>query len=303
LLGAAVFAGLSLYGDLAELRGKLARFSSGAFAAALLLASTNYLVRFLRWQYYLRLIRVSVPRGESACVFLGGFIMSVTPGKIGEVFKSWLLYESHKIPIARTAPIVVAERLTDLIALVVLTAVGSLSFDHGISITIAGALSVGLLALACAYRPAGEFVLRIAEITEVTKRFAPRLREAYDSLFEMTRPAPLIAGTGAAVVAWGMECAALYVILRGFGGAGLPWDAATFAYSASTMAGAVAMMPGGLGVTEAGMTGLLMALGGKSMTPALAAAATILVRIATLWFAVAVGIAALGVRRVRSRVA
>jgi hypothetical protein len=37
------------------------------------------------------------------------------------------------------------------------------------------------------------------------------------------------------------------------------------------------------------MTGLLTALGGNGMTPAVAAAVTILVRLATLWFAVLLG--------------
>jgi uncharacterized protein (TIRG00374 family) len=112
----------------------------------------------------------------------------------------------------------------------------------------------------------------------------------------------LLIGTAVAVVAWGLECAALHIILLGLGGDLLTWYASTFAYSASTIAGAVAMMPGGLGVTEASMTGLLQALGDDRMTPAVATAATILVRIATLWYAVAIGVAALGLfRLIRGR--
>jgi uncharacterized protein (TIRG00374 family) len=81
----------------------------------------------------------------------------------------------------------------------------------------------------------------------------------------------------------------------------LPWDAAIFAYSASTMAGALAMLPGGLGITEAGMTGLLQALGGSTMTKEVATAATILTRLATLWFAVAIGLIALALYRAHQR--
>lgn len=297
LLSVAVFAGLSIYSDIRELRANLAVFSYFSLAAAFLLASGNYLVRFLRWQYYLRHIDLMVPTGESAIVFLSGFVMSVTPGKFGEVFKSLLLYESRKISIAKTAPIVVAERLTDLMALVVLIAVGSLSFEQGVPITITGAVVVGLILVACAYRPLGEFFLGLVAKFPVIKRLAPKLREAYDSLLEMTRPVPLLIGTCTGVIAWGFECAAFWVIVLGFGNADLSWDAATFAYSTSTMVGALAMMPGGLGVTEIGMTGLLQALGGPQMTLSRATAATILVRIATLWYAVVIGILALGIRR------
>jgi uncharacterized protein (TIRG00374 family) len=301
LLGAAVFAGLSVYSDVQQLRSKLEAFALDAFAMALLLASGNYLVRFLRWHYYLRLIGVRVPRGESACVFLAGFILTVTPGKVGEVFKSLMLYESRGIAVARTAPVVIAERLTDLTALVVLTAAGSLSFRYGVSITAAGALLAGLLIVACGCRPVGEFFLSLTERMPLTRRITPGLREAYESLSEMTRLFPLLIGTAVATLAWGMECAALLCILRGLGEQALSWQAATFAYSASTIAGAAAMMPGGLGVTEVGMTGLLQALGGEQMTAAVATAATILVRIATLWYAVAVGMAALSVYRLAYR--
>ena len=295
LLGTAVFTALVLYGDVQQLRDNFERFAPPAFVAALLLATGNYLLRFIRWHYYLGLIGVSVPRVESACVFLGGFVLTVTPGKIGELFKSLMLYESRGIAVARTAPVVVAERLTDLIGLVLLTAAGSLSFRHGVSVTVAAALLVGLLMTACAFRPVGELFLSLLERMPVTRRIAPRLREAYDSLWAMTRLGPLLWGTALSTLAWGLECVALLVVVRGLGEQTMSWQAATFAYAASTVAGALTMMPGGLGVTEAGMTGLLQALGGEQITAAVASAATILVRIATLWWAVAVGLAALGV--------
>lgn len=297
LLGAAVFAGLSIYSDVRQLRVILRAFAPSAFAVALFLAASNYAVRIVRWQYYLRLIGVSVPKTESALVFLAGFVFSVTPGKLGEAFKSLILFESRGISIARTVPVVIAERLTDLIGLVILIALGSLSFKHGLSITIVSATMVAFLVAACTYRPLGNFFLGVASRIRFTKRLTAKLREAYDSLYEMTLPAPLLFGTVIATFAWGLECAALYYIIEGLGGYILAWDATVFAYSTSTIAGAVAMMPGGLGVTEVGMTGLIQALGKGQISPATAAAATILVRVATLWFAVALGFLALGARR------
>jgi uncharacterized protein (TIRG00374 family) len=301
LLAALVFAALAMYGDVQEL-GRTARsFAPTAFALGLLLAAGNYGLRILRWQYYLKHIGIHVPLGESSVVFLSGFVMSVTPGKVGEVFKSLVLFESRGTSIARTAPIVVAERLTDLIALVMLITLGSLAFEHGAMVAGSSAALVALLITVCAYRPLGLWLLALSERLPLIGRISPKLREAYDSLIEMTRPAPLFVGSSIAFLAWGLECCSLYVIVRGFPGMHLSWDAAVFAYSASTMAGALAMMPGGLGVTEVGMTALLQTLGGSAMRPAIATAATILVRIATLWFAVAIGAVALGLHRVMQR--
>jgi glycosyltransferase 2 family protein len=297
LLAALVFAALALYGDVQELRRTASTFAPAAFAVGLLLAAGNYGLRVVRWHYYLRHIGVRIPIGESTLVFLAGFVMSVTPGKVGEVFKSLLLYESRGTSIARTAPIVVAERLTDLIALVLLTALGALTFEHGIAVTVSSAIVVAAILVVCVYRPLGRFVLDLTERLPLLRRIGPKLREAYDSLLEMTRPAPLLYGTLLAFAAWGLECGSLYAIVHGFDGVVMDLDAATFAYAASTLAGALAMLPGGLGGTEVAMTALLQALGSHTVKPAVATATTMLVRVATLWFAVLIGLAALAAHR------
>jgi len=299
--GGLVFAGMALYGDVSKLRQAALGFSPRAVALGFTLAAGNYGLRIWRWQYYLHCIDVSVPLFESSIVFLSGFVMSVTPGKVGEVFKSLLLYESRGVSMLRTAPIVVAERLTDLIALVLLIALGSLAFEHGVLIAAAAAILVAGLVAVCAYRPLGEALLSFAGRFALLAKIAHKLREAYEALLTMLRPGPLLFGTLLAVLAWGLECAALYTIVHGFPGSTIQWDAAVFAYSTSTIVGALAMLPGGLGVTEAGMTGLLQALGGSTMTREVATAATMLVRLATLWFAVGIGIVALGIYRTRQR--
>ena len=88
----------------------LAGFAWSAALYALALAAANYLVRFVRWQYYLRVLALKVPVGESFLVVLGGFALTVTPGKLGEAVKALLLRQSRGIPAARTAPHLKAER-------------------------------------------------------------------------------------------------------------------------------------------------------------------------------------------------
>jgi glycosyltransferase 2 family protein len=301
LLAAMIWAGLALYGDVQELRRTARTFAPAAFFAGLGLVLGNYVLRIARWQYYLRQIGVAVPIGRSALIFLAGLVMSVTPGKIGEVFKSLLLYDARGTPIVRSAPIVIAERLTDLIALVLLVSAGSLAFEHGRVVACASAAVVAGLWLVCAYRPLGHALLRLMDQLPGVKRVSPRLHQAYDSLLELTRPLPLLIGSLIGIVGWSLECIALYVIAHGFAGVALRLDAATFTYSASTLVGAVAMLPGGLGVTEVGMTVLLQTLGGAAMRPATATAITMLIRIATLWFGVAVGAVALAIHRATQR--
>ena len=86
-----------------------------------------------------------VGRVDSLLTFLSGFVLTVTPGKVGEVFKSLVLFETHGVPVARTAPIVVAERVTDVIGVVVLIVLGSLGFSGGLLWAGLGAAAVLVL--------------------------------------------------------------------------------------------------------------------------------------------------------------
>ena len=131
ILGVVVYAILGLVTDAREVASVLIEFPYLVFLGALGLTVVNYSVRFAKWHYYLRLLGLKVPVGLSLNVFLAGLVMSVTPGKLGEVLKSLLLREAQQIPAARTAPIVIAERLTDLLGLFVIAALGVGTFAFG----------------------------------------------------------------------------------------------------------------------------------------------------------------------------
>jgi uncharacterized protein (TIRG00374 family) len=97
-------------------------------------------------------------------------------------------------------------------------------------------------------------------------------------------------------LAWFLEGFALWVILRGFGES-TPVLMACFFYATATLAGALIPVPGGLGVTEGTLEEQLHHFG--NVSNATATSAMILVRFATLWFAVLVGFVALALLRLR----
>jgi uncharacterized membrane protein YbhN (UPF0104 family) len=296
LLAVCVFAVLSMAGDVAALGQSLSSFRLAALGGALALVLGNYLLRFLRWQYYLALLGVRVELGLSIWVFLAGFLMSVTPAKMGEVLKSFLLNEYRGIDVARTASAVVAERLLDLVALVLLVSVAGVGFPHGQLVALPGALLVGGITLVCTVRPLGTWLLAATERLPLMARFAPKLRTGYDALYTLTRARPFLIGACFASCGWALECVATWCLFQGFAGVHMPLAGASFGYAAGTLAGALAMLPGGLGVAELGMSGLFR-VASPTLSLASAAAATILVRLCTLWFGVALGGVALFVLR------
>jgi uncharacterized membrane protein YbhN (UPF0104 family) len=298
LIGVALYGLFVLYVGYAKIGQSLASFHFSAFVAALALSSFNYGLRFLKWEYYLSRLEIrGIPKIESLLVFLSGFVLTVTPGKIGEVFKSAVLAETHGVPAARTAPIIVAERLTDVIAVIALIVAGSSAFHGGLPWAIAGTLAVclgmtlilwrapALAAFAWIERPEGRF-----------QNLGPKLREGYASLRIVATPSALLWPTFLSIIGWGAEGYALFLLLRGFGSPVEP-ALAIFFYSTATLAGAIVPVPGGLGVAEALIQEQLVHLGGVAQGPA--TASMILIRFATLWWAVLVGFAALALLRIR----
>src|SRR5882672_1467722 len=133
LFAVVVYGGFALWRGVGKMGSELARFEWWSFAAACALAFANYLVRWLKWEFYLARLEIrGVGRIDSLLTFLSGFVLTVTPGKVGEVFKSLVLFETYDVPIARTAPIVIAERVTDVIGVVLLIAFGSLGLSGGL---------------------------------------------------------------------------------------------------------------------------------------------------------------------------
>jgi glycosyltransferase 2 family protein len=215
----------------------------------------------------------------------------VTPGKVGEVFKSLVLFETHDVPMTKTAPIVVAERATDVIGIVALIVFGSLGFSGGlIWAGIGAALVLALIVTVGSKKLSMALIGIVGRMPGRIGKIAPKLEAAYESLATMLRFRNLIVPSILSAAAWTLECLALWIILRGFGQT-KSTPLATFFYATSTLVGAIVPVPGGLGVTESSLMGQMTELG--HVDRGIATAAMILVRFATLWFAVLIGFVAL----------
>ncbi|MFO0677654.1 MAG: lysylphosphatidylglycerol synthase transmembrane domain-containing protein [Polyangiaceae bacterium] len=298
LLGVAVYGGYAVWRGVDKMGAVLADYAWSSFALACALAFGNYVLRFLKWEFYLARLDIrGIGKIDSLLTFFSGFVLTVTPGKVGEVFKSVVLEDTHGVPIARTAPIVVAERVTDLIGIIVLIVLGSLGFPGGLGWAIAGSVLVVIVLGIVASRSISLGLVGVVErMGKLGARIGPKLRDAYESLAVLVSPRNLAFPTLVSIVAWSLECLSLWIILRGFGES-TSVTLSAFFYATSTLAGALVPLPGGLGVTETILQGQLRELG--HVGEAQSTAAMILCRFATLWFAVLVGFAALSLLRRR----
>ena len=300
--GMAIYLGFSVWAGARSVGHALSTFNWTVALIALGLASLNYGVRFVRWHYYLKVLGLhEVTVGHSFLIFLAGFSLTVTPGKLGEAVKALLLRESHGIAAARTAPIVIAERFTDLVGLLLLACVGVFSFHVDRRFLATAAVVIGLGLVVVSVESIAHFFLRLSSRLPGVRGFADKLHEAYQATAALLRPGPLVVAVLLSTLSWYCECVAFWVVVRGFPGAAIGMQAGTFIYASMTVAGALSFLPGGLGVTEAGMLALLGQLG-TGVGRSVAAAATFVTRLCTLWYAVIVGLVALFIFARRARI-
>ncbi|NJN19475.1 MAG: flippase-like domain-containing protein [Oscillochloris sp.] len=295
LIGLGVVIAIGLFSDIRAVGRDFSTFRWSLLPAILGLTVFNYWLRWLKWDYYLRHLNLGsgVSRGASGTIFMAGLVMSVTPGKLGEVLKSYLLRQMNGTPISRSAPIVLAERLTDGLAMLLLMALGLTLYPPARPVFAFLVVATLIGVVVVQYRPLCEAILRRLGEVPFGAKIAPKLETIYQSTYQLLDWRILTISTIISVISWGAECIALYLVLIGLGvePGWLLLLQATFVFAASTLFGLVSFLPGGLGVSEASSVGLLVALSGLSTSAA--TTATIVIRFCTLWFGVLLGVVAL----------
>lgn len=294
LIVSVVFAALgylsfSLWGGLRNVAAAFVLIGISGTAIALVMSLVNYGLRFVRWQMYLVQLGHSVELMPSLRIYLSGFALTTTPGKAGEIFRGVLL-KQRNVPFSATLAAFVSERLSDLVAVVLLTLLGLSQYPEARSIVMVGVVGI-VVVLVClssktvldrlhawSLRRSGTLMTFLAN----TMKMLTDARRCH-------RPGLMVVSTVLSLVAWGVEALAFYWVLNWLG-ADISLTFAVFVYSLSMLAGALSFLPGGLGGAEAVMISLLVF---KGMATPAAVAATVFIRLATLWFAVLIGLFAL----------
>ena len=290
-LGMAGYLALAIITDYAAIERAMSQLGPSGVALILGLSMLNYLLRFARWHWYLRDQGYTLPWLRHCLVYLGGFLFTVSPAKAGEAVRSLYLREQG-VRYADSFAALFVERLLDVLSYAMLASL--IAFQHPqYRVFLLGVLVLGsALLLASGHQALPRMVDRFAvsrggRVAALASLLANLLRSSK----QMLRPALLLPGLAIGLLAWGAEGIGFHLICAGLS-LDVPPMTATSLYAIAGLAGAATFfMPGGIGGMEVVMTALLTA---KGAPLALAVVATLLCRLATLWFAVLVGLVATG---------
>lgn len=281
-------AGLAAATGWEETKHQLMQLHLTEILILLALSLVNYLFRGARWHLFSNRLGLTTTLIQDIRHFLGGFAMSVTPGRVGELIRMRWLRRETGWAVERTAPLVLMDRASDLAAMGLILA-GALALSAG---GIAMATPVAVVALAAAFvatRPkllAGCVTILYRTIGKFP-RLMGRIRMAARSLGVFSSGPIMAAALALGLIGWIAEGYAFHLLLMWMGAdIGIAKAIAIFTFS--TLAGGLTGAPGGVGGAEAAMVALL-SLEGIPLEVSIPATAVI--RLTTLWFAILIGLA------------
>jgi uncharacterized protein (TIRG00374 family) len=286
-----VFLGLLLYGDIKQVARQVQAFQWRLIPLILGLTLVNYVLRGGRFHFYLRQIGIKhITFWTSLRVFIGGFALTLTPGKVGELIRVlWLKNIAGADP-AQTAPSTIVDRIADALAMAVLALLGALVYPQYRVVTLSILAILMLVVAITQIRPLALWFLQFGTRLPIISGFVKQLRTLYESTYELFRLKNLVIGVGVGLIAWSSEGLAFFLVLIGLGA--IPSIelvlTAIFILALGSILGGASSLPGGLGAAEATMTALLLTLVGLSED--VAVTATLLIRFFTLWFGVSLGV-------------
>jgi uncharacterized protein (TIRG00374 family) len=277
----------ALWSGWEDVAAALARVGWQGTSLVLVLSFVSYAIRSLRWAVFLNALGHPIPRMDNVRIYLAGFALTTTPGKVGETLRSIFL-RPYGVPYATSLGAFFADRFCDLVGIVLITGVLAQRLypaARHIAVLLVAILVLMLLVYIQEQRVL-RFVEKLAQRISRKTVFAVSARSLAESALLCLRPRRFALGVAVSCLAWGLQGFALTCLLARLG-IELPLALTVFLFFFSTLVGAASMIPSGIGSQEATLIGLLALYG---VDTASGIAATLILRLGTLWFAVAVGL-------------
>ena len=274
---------MGVYANFGNLLLALEKFNWIYLPLMIILVTLAYFVRFIKWNFFLRNVDVYLPLKQNLFVFFSGLSMTITPAKAGEIWKGWLIREINGENLSKTVPVVIVDRVTDVIGLIILSLTGILYYKSGIYVLLILVILFAAFIIAIKSETISNRLISILETR--AGRYSGDIKDMHETFKRSLASKYLVGMSLLAVLAWFLECLSIFFVIQGFGQS-ISLVLSVFLYSFASIVGAVSLIPGGLGVAEATLSGLLVIFGFSS---SIAVGAALIIRLGTLWYGAILG--------------
>ena len=265
---------------------KISNFKINYLPLILFLVTASWCPVFIKWHFLLKNCEIDIPLTRSITVFLSGLAFDITPGKLGALMKSQILKTGFNIPRTKTAPIVLVEKVYDLIGAILASIIGIIILGMDVYLIIIAILVLAMVFFFLYYRPASELFFKRVTKTKFFSKYVENISEFDKTVQKSTNVKVATICILLAVTYWFIVSTAVYYTLIGFDINILDYLKVLSIYAISILLGAISFIPGGVGITEGALAGLFT-LEGIDVSTALIL--SVIIRIFVLWYSVSIG--------------
>lgn len=285
-LGAALFYGV----DAAALLRAFDHFSYGSLWWILAVAVVSLLVKSLRWHVLVARLVDGIPVRASVASYVGGQALVLLPG--GFALRLWLLNRALGRS-SQAGAAVLMQEFEELLSLMVLAAFALCAWEGNVAPLGAVLVVVACLAVVVTNDRLARACLRCAAPIRQLDGVVARLRHFRQQTRRLLNPKTMASSMALSLIGNLAGPVVLLLVWHGFGIQSSGISQASLVFSFSTLAGAVSPLPGGMGIAEIGLAGLMCGVLGSAVTANSAMAMGLVFRACTFLFSVALGLVTL----------
>ena len=273
----------------------ISRFDLLLIPVILALSASFYVLQGLRWYFLLRDIGAGISVGDSILLNIAGQSTGMLP--LGELTRAVFASEaSGDVEFGEVVATVTVQELIFMLILILIAVPGVLSVHRALPGLIVALCGIAFVMVLLLVPPCFHLVHRLVERTPVLRRFTGQVDHLRQDTVVLLHQPKTLGWSVLSVAGAGVGVTLFWLVVHGLSGTDLSWPMASFVLAASYVAGAVSLIPGGIGAAEASVVGLLVLAGGD---PATATAAALLQRIGDKGFATLMGFVAYAIARRR----
>ena len=243
-----------------ELIEHLSEINIWIYILGIIVFYLSFIPRTLRYNLLLKNLGIQIKRKQiQEIYFLSWFANLITPAKIGDLYRSYLIKKNYGNSKSETLGATFIERLIDLIFLIILISIaGFLIIENKISGEIKKFLLIAyliLIVLIIAILSLKKFRRKLINLLpNKFKHVVPNFEEGMSQSIKIKNIHKIIALT---IVYWTLEIATLYFAALALG-ITLPLMLIIFVTLIAALASVIPLTPSGAGTAEAGVTAVLV---------------------------------------------
>jgi len=285
-----IYAIFLLVTDINKILDKIINFNMIYMPVIISLVIVSWFVVYIRWHLILKTVNVNISHLTNFQLFLAGGALGITPGKVGELFKSQILKDKFNIPRTKTAPLFILEKFLDIIGAMIVAVFGIWFLPEIGYLVVGGLVSLILIAKIITSKKLFLKVLDFLKHFKFMSKFIEPLSSSHENLSNIIFKKEMISFILLSVLYWIIIGCAAYFVLLGLGIDTITLINTISSYSSSLIIGAISFIPGGVGIAEASLIGLFTI---QNIELSEAVVAVVLIRLFTLWFSTLSGFIAL----------